>query len=50
VKINLLDITGKKIRSFQSSSSEVLIPFPQKGIYLLQIQQNSIFRTLKINH
>jgi hypothetical protein len=50
VKINLLDFAGKKIRSFQSSSSEVLIPFPQKGIYLLQIQQNSIFRTLKINH
>jgi len=50
VKINLLDITGKKIRSFQTSSSEVLIPFPQKGIYLLQIQQNNLYRTLKINH
>lgn len=50
VKINLLDITGKKIRGFQSTSSEVLIPLPQKGIYLLQIQQNKSSRTFKINH
>jgi hypothetical protein len=49
-KINLLDITGKKIRSFQSTSSDILIPLPQKGIYLLQIQQNKSFSTLKVNY
>jgi len=46
--LNVFDILGKKIQTLKPTTSEVLLPLPQKGIYLLQIQQNLKVNTYKI--
>ena len=47
-QLNVLDIMGKSIETLKPTSSEVLLPLPQKGIYLLQIQQNATINNYKI--
>ena len=46
--INVFDTTGKKICSMHSASPEVLLPITQKGLYLLQVQQNQTLSSLKV--
>ena len=49
-KIQLLDIMGRQMQSFTSTSSDFRINIRQKGIYLLKIQQNQGFKTFKIQY
>jgi hypothetical protein len=49
-KLILMDAMGRKIKSIQTTSSEITIELPQKGIYLLQIQNHLNFQTFKILH
>jgi len=46
--LHVLDLMGKKIQTLNPVSSSILLTFPQKGLYLLQIQQNNTRRTYKI--
>ena len=49
-KLILMDAMGRKIKAIQTTSSEITIELPQKGIYLLQIQNHLNFQTFKILH
>jgi len=46
--LNVLDIIGKKIQTLKPIASDVLLKLPQKGIYLLQVQQKGAIKTFKI--
>jgi endonuclease I len=46
--LNVFNILGKKIQTLKPTTSEVLLQLPQRGIYLLQIQQNATINTYKI--
>lgn len=46
--ITVFDTTGKKLFSMHSASPEVLLPITQKGLYLVQVQQNQTLSSLKI--
>ena len=47
-KLSLLDMMGRKIKSFEPYSSEMMLTLPQKGLYLLQIQSNNTLKTVKL--
>ena len=47
-EITVLDATGKKLYSTHTSSPEVLLPLSQKGLYLLQVQQNQTLSSYKV--
>lgn len=49
-KLSLFDYTGRKIKTYISNSSEMVIQVPQKGLYLLQIEQDNRFKTYKIQN
>jgi hypothetical protein len=47
-KLSLLDMMGRRIKSFEPYSSEMMLTLPQKGLYLLQIQSNNTLKTVKL--
>jgi endonuclease I len=47
-KLSVFDLMGKQIQTIITNSSEVEMPLPQKGIYILQVQQNQNINTIKI--
>ncbi|HEY6913076.1 MAG TPA: endonuclease [Paludibacter sp.] len=47
-KVSVLDLMGKQLKAFNNSSSELTFKLSQKGLYLLQIQQNETLRTFKV--
>jgi len=49
-KIQLLDMMGRQMQSFTSTTSDFRINIRQKGIYFLKIQQNQGLRTFKIQY
>lgn len=49
-RINILDLTGKCVHTVVATTSESTIHLSQKGIYLLQLQTNQSFTTIKIQY
>lgn len=49
-KLNLFDCTGRKIKTYISNSTEMVLQVVQKGLYLLQIEQDNRFKTYKIQY
>lgn len=47
-KIDVLNSTGRIIRSLCTTSNEIIVPVTMKGLYLLKIQQSQIVRTFKV--
>ena len=47
-KIQLLDMMGRQLELFNSTTSGFTIKIPQKGLYLLKIQQKEGFNSYKI--
>lgn len=50
ITLHLLDITGKRVTTFVSNTTEKVIEIPHKGIYLLQMHTNSAVQTVKIQY
>ena len=48
--LNLIDLLGKRMQTIQPQTSVITLIIPQKGIYLLQIQNKQEIRTLKIRY
>jgi endonuclease I len=47
-KVSVLDVMGKQLKASDNSSSEMTFKLAQKGMYLLQIQQNETLRAFKV--
>jgi len=47
-EIRVFDAIGKKVFSTLANSNEVILPFTHKGLYLLQIADHQILKTLKV--
>jgi len=48
--VSLIDLFARKVQTLQAQTSETALIIPQKGIYLLQIQNKQEIRTLKIRY
>jgi len=47
-KVTMVDALGKKIISTSQESTDVRFDLPSKGIYLLRLEQNQVYRNLKV--